>query len=79
MTDSSNGLYERYIDVLLGQISSCRFLSPTAMDRVEAAINDRSSAERYVGYLLDVLEEERYPSPQLLDRVSSLINALDRR
>lgn len=75
--DSGNGLYGRYMDVLIEQVRSCHFASPTMLDRVEGAIRDRGTAEQYVEVLLGMLEEDRFPSPQLLERVSGLIYSLE--
>jgi hypothetical protein len=78
MTTSDNGPRHRLLEILMEQVRSCRYPSPTMMDRIEKAVADRGSAEEYVNTLIDLLEGERFPSPQLLDRVSGLLNALDR-
>ena len=70
-------LRQAYFDILMEQVRSCRFPSPTMMDRLEEAVRDRRSAEEYVHSLLQTMSEERYPSPQLLDRVAGLIDVLD--
>ena len=71
-------LRQAYLDILMEQVRSCRFPSPTMMDRLESTVRDRQAANDYVGALLDLLGEERYPSPQMLDRVAGLLDALDR-
>lgn len=70
-------LRQAYFDILMEQVRSCRYPSPTMMDRLEEAVRDRASAEDYVNALLQTMSEERYPSPQLLDRVAGLIDVLD--
>lgn len=71
-------LRQAYLDVLMEQVRSCRFPSPSMMDRLERTIDNRGNAEDYVRALIDVMAEEQYPSPMMLERVAGLLNALDR-
>lgn len=71
-------LRRSYFDLIMQQVTSCRFSSPTTLDRIEEAIMDRQGAEEYVRSLIDQMAEARYPSPTLLDRVSGLLDRLDR-
>lgn len=70
---------DRYLGVLLQQLTGCRYPSPTMLDRIEQAIGDRESAEVYVSELLEGVAQDRFPSPQMLDRLSGLIDALEPR
>ena len=70
-------LRQAYLDMLMEQVRSCRYPSPTMMDRLEQTIGDRKNAEGYVQALLDMLGEERYPSPMMLDRVAGLLRVFD--
>ncbi len=70
-------LRQAYFDILMEQVRSCRFPSPTMMDRLEEVVRDRRTAEEYVNVLLETMSEERYPSPMMLDRVAGLIDVLD--
>ncbi len=70
-------LRDQFVDILLEQVRSCRYPSPTMMDRIEQAVGDRRGAEEYISSLLDRISAERYPSPQMLDRLSGLLDALD--
>lgn len=70
-------LRDRFFDIVMGQMSDCRYPSPTMLDRIESAVGDRQAAERYVSDLLERIGAERFPSPQMLDRISGLIDALD--
>lgn len=71
-------LRRRTLQILLNQLSSTRYPSPTILDRIEAEIEDRQTADEYVNLLLDRLEADDYPSLMLLDRVNGLIRALER-
>ncbi len=71
-------LRQAYVDLLMEQVRSCHFPSPTMMSRIEQAVADRASAEDYVRALLENLQSERFPSPMMLQRVSILIDQLDR-
>ncbi len=71
-------LRQAYLDVLMEQVRSCRYPSPTMMDRLERTIDDRGNAEEYVQSLIDAMADERYPSPMMLERVARLLDALDR-
>ena len=73
----TSDLRQAYLDMLMEQVRSCRFPSPTMMDRLEATIGDRRNAEEYVRALVDMMAEERFPSPMMLDRVAGLLNVLD--
>ncbi len=70
-------LRQAYFDILMEQVRSCQYPSPTMMDRLEEAIRDRRSAEEYVNTLLETIRNERFPGPQLLDRLAGLIDVLD--
>lgn len=70
-------LRQAYLDLLMEQVSSCRYPSPTMMERLEGTIGDRGRAEEYVRTLIDMMAEERYPSPMMLDRVAGLLDVLD--
>lgn len=70
---------DRYLEILLEQALSCRYPSPTMLDRIEQAVGDRASAQAYVSSLLDGVAAERFPSPTMLDRLSGLIDALEPR
>jgi hypothetical protein len=74
----TSDLRQAYLDVLLEQVRSCRFASPTMMERLERTIGDRENAEAYVRTLIATMSEERFPSPQLLDRVAGLLDLLER-
>ena len=71
-------LRSAYVDILFEQLQSCRYPTPTMMDRFEKAVRDRGRAEEYVQTLLGLMKDERYPSPQLLERVSEALDALER-
>lgn len=71
-------LRQAYLDVLMEQVRSCRYPSPTMMDRLEQTIGDRENAAGYVRALIDMMGEEKYPSPMMLDRVAGLLDVLDR-
>lgn len=71
-------LRQAYLDMLMEQVRSCRYPSPTMMDRLEQTIGDRGNAEDYVRALIEMMEEERYPSPMMLDRVAELLTVLER-
>ena len=71
-------LRQAYLDVLMEQVRSCRFPSPTMMDRLEQTIGDREGAEEYVRTLIETIGDERYPSPMMLERVAGLLDVLDR-
>jgi hypothetical protein len=68
----------RTMQVLLNQVSSGRYPSPSMLDRIEASIDDRETAVEYVTRLLDNLEEEAFPSPMMLDRLIGLVQVLAR-
>jgi hypothetical protein len=71
-------LRRAYLDLLMEQIHSCDFPSPTMLDRIEQAVGDRESAEDYVHSLIEQIGGCKYPSPTMLDRVLGLIDQLDR-
>lgn len=74
----STDLRATYIDLLMNQIESGRFPSPTMLDRIERSVGDRQTAERYVQRLMEQMADIQFPSPTLLERVSDLIDQLDR-
>ncbi len=74
----SSDLRRAYTDLLMKQVGSCRFPSPTMLDRIEGTVGDRQSAEEYVQTLMEQMADMQYPSPTLLDRISGLIDQLDR-
>ena len=71
-------LRQAYLDMLMEQVRSCRYPSPTMMERLEGTIGDRQNAEEYVRTLIDTMAEERFPSPMMLDRVAGLLEAFER-
>lgn len=73
----TSDLRQAYLDMLMEQVRSCNYPSPTMMDRLERTIGDRQNAEEYVRALIERMEEERYPSPMMLERVAGLLNMLD--
>lgn len=66
-----------YYDMLMEQVYSCRFPSPTMMDRLERSVGDRETAEEYVMAVIHTMSQERFPSPPMLERVIGLIELLD--
>jgi hypothetical protein len=74
---ASNELRDRYLGVLLDRLSETGYPSSPMMDRIEAAITERSDAEEYVSRLLDTIDQERYPSPQIIERINRLIAAIE--
>ncbi len=74
----TSDLRQAYYNILLEQVRSFRYPSPTMMERLERDVRNRGEAEEYVGALLDLAADERYPSPQLLDRISSAVSILER-
>lgn len=70
-------LRARYLALLLDRLSETRYPSSPMLDRIEAAITDRSMAEEYVGRLLDTVDEDRFPSPQMIERINRLIGLID--
>jgi hypothetical protein len=75
---ASTDLRRAYMSMLMKQVTSCEFPSPTMLDRIEQAVRDRDSAEEYVQVLIDQVGDVRYPSPTMLDRLSGLLDQLDR-
>ncbi len=74
---SATELRQAYYDVLLRQVRSCRYPSPTMMQRTEEEIRDPDTAEEYIAALLELVGSDRYPSPQMLERISNTLVALD--
>lgn len=74
---SEDTLRRQYVELLMDQVRSNRFPSPTMLDRIESAVGDREAAERYVRRLIETLGGERFPSPGMLDRLAGLIDALE--
>ena len=74
---ATSDLRRAYFEILMGQVRSGQYPSPTMMDRLEKAIRDRGSADEYAQLLLDTVSEDRFPSPQMLERVNYAINALE--
>jgi hypothetical protein len=72
-----SSLRREYFDLVLKQVTSCRYSSPTTLDRIEEAIVDREGAEAYVKSLIDQAREPKYPSPMMLDRLTRLLDSLD--
>lgn len=70
-------LRRRTNQVLMNQVASARYPSPTMMDRIEASIEDRETATEYVSLLIDRIEQDDYPSMMLFDRVVGLIRILE--
>lgn len=79
MTKSSSSLRQQYYEMIMDQVRSSRFPSPTMLDRIERSVGDRATAEEYIRSLIQKMGEERFPSPGMLDRVSGLIDILDAR
>ncbi|HWE57556.1 MAG TPA: hypothetical protein VG435_18770 [Acidimicrobiales bacterium] len=74
-----NSLRQQYFDMIMDQVRSNRFPSPTMLDRIEQSVGDRDAAEEYIRSLIDKLSDERFPSPVMLDRLSGLLDILDSR
>ena len=74
---ADTNLRQQYFEMIMDQVRSNRFPSPTMLDRIEGSVGDRASAEHYVQSLIDKLSEERFPSPVMLDRISQLLDHLD--
>lgn len=74
-----SSLRQQYYDMIMDQVRSSRFPSPTMLDRIEQSVEDRESAEEYIRSLIEKLSEERFPSPVMLDRLAGLLNILDSR
>lgn len=70
-------LRQQYLDMLMEQVRSNRFPSPSMLDRIEKSVGDREAADQYVRSLIETLAQERFPSSGMLDRLAGLIDALD--
>jgi hypothetical protein len=79
MTQSGRDLRQQYYEMIMDQVRSNRFPSPTMLDRIERSVGDRATAEEYIRSLIEKMGDERFPSPAMLDRVSGLIDILDAR
>ena len=73
----TSDLRRAYFDILMEQVRSARYPSPTMMDRLEKEVRDLGTAEEYVRILLDLMAEERFPSPMMLERMSQAISAIE--
>ena len=71
-------LRDRYVSLLMEEVSGCEYPSVSMMDRLEQAIRDPESARRYLDALMDHIERDQYPSPPLLDRLAQLIEGFER-
>lgn len=71
-------LRKAYFDVIMQQVRSCRFPSPTMLDRIEQSLADRRHAEQYAYALLDSIAGCDHPSPMMLDRAAALVDRLER-
>lgn len=71
-TDARN----RYTGMLLDDLDTTAFPSPTMLDRCEATLRTRQDVEAYVEMLFAKVDQ-RYPSPQLLRRLSRSITVLE--
>ena len=71
----SSDLRDRYNDILLDRIRSCRYPSKDLMDRYERDLADREHATEYAETLMERITQ--YPSLQLLDRLSGLISRIE--
>ena len=74
---ATSDLRQAYFEILMEQVRSGQYPSPTMMERLEKAIRDRGAAEEYAQLLLDTISEDRYPSPQMLERINYVINILE--
>jgi hypothetical protein len=68
-------LRDRYNDILLERIQSCRYPSKDLMDRYERDLADREHATAYAEILIDKITQ--YPSLQLLDRIAGVISRIE--
>ena len=68
-------LRERYNDVLIDRIRSCRYPSKELMDRAELTLASKQEAEAYGDVLVDKIT--KYPSLQILDRLTGLIYRIE--
>jgi hypothetical protein len=73
----NEGLRQRLDRILVDQVTSARYPSVSAMDRVEQTISDPRAALRYVTSLLEIVERDRFSSPTLMERLSRLITTLE--